>query len=68
VVGGAHPNTENGFALGWNIVQPGLGVAELVSYSGNGGGNAFDFFLVPNTGIPSTLSVIASINHAGRTQ
>jgi hypothetical protein len=46
-------------------VQPGFGVAELVNYSGTGGGNAFDFFLVPNSGAPSTASVIASINHAG---
>jgi hypothetical protein len=65
VVGGSYPTTINGFALGWNIVQPGFGVAELVNYSGTGGGNAFDFFLVPNTGTPSTASVIASINQAG---
>jgi hypothetical protein len=65
VVGGSYPTTENGFALGWNIVQPGFGVAELVNYSGTGGGNAFDFFLVPNSGAPSTANVIASINHAG---
>ncbi|MBV8102948.1 MAG: tail fiber domain-containing protein [Verrucomicrobia bacterium] len=65
VAGGAYPTTINGFALGWKIIQPGFGVAELVNYCGTGGGNAFDFFLVPNTGAPSTSNVIASINHAG---
>lgn len=65
VASGSYPTTENAFALGWDIIQPGLGVAEFVNYSGTGGGNAFDFFLVPNTGAPSTANVIASINHSG---
>jgi hypothetical protein len=65
VVGGAYPTAENAFALGWNIVQPGFGVAELVNFCGTGGGNAFDFFLVRNSGTPSTANVIASINQAG---
>jgi hypothetical protein len=58
----------NSFALSWNSVQPGLGVAELCVYSGTGGGPAaFDFFRLPGAeAVAPTLSNrVASISNTG---
>lgn len=68
VVGGSYPTTGNCFALGWDVVQPGLGTGELVDYSGTGGGNAFDFFRVTNSGAPTTANIISDIDTAGAYQ
>jgi endosialidase-like protein len=67
-VGGGYPSTLNAFTIGWNILQPGDGIAELVNYCGTGGGNAFDFFLLPNTGTPTTSNIISDISRAGAYQ
>lgn len=37
----------NSFAISWNSVQPGQGIAELCNYAGLGGGDAFNFFRMP---------------------
>jgi hypothetical protein len=64
----AYPSTENAFTIGWNILQQGDGIAELVNYCGTGGGNAFDFFLLPNSGRPTTSNIISDISRAGAYQ
>jgi Chaperone of endosialidase len=64
-VGGTYPNTQNAFALSWNTMEVGKGVAEFVNYSATGGGDAFDFFLVPNTGAPSLSNRIVQISQLG---
>ena len=63
-----YPATENLFTIGWNNFQRGDGIAELVNYCGTGGGNAFDFFLLPNSGTPTTANIISDINRAGAYQ
>jgi hypothetical protein len=57
----------NSIGLGWNSVQPGLGIAELCNYSGTGGGDAFNFFRTPgNATSPPTLSQrVARIDISG---
>lgn len=37
----------NSFALSWNSVQPGSGIAELCNFAGLGTGDAFNFFRQP---------------------
>jgi hypothetical protein len=48
----------NSLAFGWNSVSPGLGIAELCNYSGNGGGDAFNFFRIP--GNPDTTPTLSN--------
>jgi len=57
----------NSIGLGWNSVQPGLGIAELCNYSGTGGGDAFNFYRVGgNATSPPTLSQrVARIDISG---
>jgi Chaperone of endosialidase len=66
--GHTYPTTGNAFSIGWDNVQLGAGIAEFVNFSGTGGGNAFDFFRVPNSGTPATANIIADINTAGAYQ
>jgi hypothetical protein len=63
-----YPATENLFTIGWNNFQRGDGIAELVNYCGTGGGNAFDFFLFPNSGTPTTANIISDISISGAYQ
>jgi hypothetical protein len=64
--GFSYPNTENAFAIGWDNVQPGDGITELVNYQGTGNaGPCFELFRVPNVGTPSTANVIAIITESG---
>ena len=63
--GQTYPTTGNYFAIGWNTIQQGDGITEFVNYQGTGGGNPFEFFRVPNTGAPTTASIIASISATG---
>ena len=52
----------NSFSLSWNSVESGLGIAEFCNYSGNGGGDAFNFFRM--SGISTQAPTIA--NRIGR--
>jgi hypothetical protein len=60
--GHTYPSTGNAMAIGWDNVQVGADIGEFVNYSGTGGGNAFYFFWVPNSGTPTTANIIADIN------
>jgi hypothetical protein len=58
----------NSFVISWNSVQPGLGIAELCNYSGNGGGPAaFDFFRLPGNpdSTPTISNRVASVSVTG---
>jgi Chaperone of endosialidase len=61
---GAFPNSVNRLVIGWDVLQPGLGVAEFVNYFGTGGGDAFRFYFL-STGAPTTANLLASIDRAG---
>jgi hypothetical protein len=60
---GAFPSV-NRLVIGWDVLQPGLGVAEFVNYFGTGGGDAFRFHFL-STGAPTTANLLASIDRAG---
>ena len=64
VSSGAFPNSVNRFVIGWDFLQPGLGVAEFVNYFGTGGGDSFRFYFL-STGAPTTANLIASIDRSG---
>jgi Chaperone of endosialidase len=64
VSSGAFPNSVNRFVIGWDVLQPGLGVAEFVNYFGTGGGDSFRFYFL-STGAPTTANLIASIDRSG---
>ena len=58
----------NSFVCSWNSVQPGLGVAELCNYAGNGGGPAaFDFYRLPGAAdaVPTISNRVASVSVTG---
>jgi hypothetical protein len=57
----------NSFGASWNSVEPGLGIAELCNYAGNGGGDAFNFFRMPGAEnqAPSISHRIARISSSG---
>jgi hypothetical protein len=57
----------NSLVLSWNSVQPGLGIGELCNYSGNGGGDAFNFFRVPGNpdSIPTLSNRVSKIENTG---
>ncbi|MEG3900004.1 MULTISPECIES: tail fiber domain-containing protein [unclassified Microcoleus] len=57
----------NSFVLSWNSVQIGQGTAELCNYSGNGGGDAFNFFRLPGNpnAVPTISNRVARIDVNG---
>ncbi len=57
----------NSISLAWNSVQPGLGIAEICNYAGNGGGDAFNFFRQPGAAAssPTLTQRIARIDING---
>jgi hypothetical protein len=61
---GTFPNSVNRLGIGWDVLQPGFGVAEFVNYFGTGGGDAFRFYFL-STGAPTTANLLASIDRAG---
>jgi len=68
VTGGTFPSTVNAFSISWNTagLKPGQGCAEFVNYSGTGGGNAYDFYRIPQAvAAPTSAHLIASITPAG---
>jgi hypothetical protein len=61
---GAFPNSVNRLVIGWDVLQPGLGVAEFINYFGTGGGDSYRFYFL-STGAPTTANLIASIDRSG---
>jgi hypothetical protein len=57
----------NSIGFGWNSVQSGQGIAELVNYAGLGGGDAFNFFRMPGNAIaaPSLSNRVSRIDISG---
>ena len=45
----------NSVVMGWNSMEPGLGIAEICNYAGAGGGDAINFFRVP--GAENSISI-----------
>ena len=57
----------NSIGFGWNSVQSGQGIAELVNYAGLGGGDAFNFFRMGGNAVatPSLSNRVSRIDISG---
>ena len=61
---GNFPYTINATAIGYNIIEPGIGVSEFINYRGTGNGG-FKFYSIPNHGTPQVTDRIAFLNING---
>lgn len=57
----------NSIGFGWNSVQSGQGIAEIINYSGLGGGDAFNFFRMGGNAVatPSLSNRVSRIDISG---